>query len=93
VTFNEDFMTEDYLVLAQIAYDLQDASEELSKLKEMFSPNVKIDENEFRVNMARLYAHLNSAWNIRNLNGKVLESTDKTTRIHWKKFPKDIDPL
>jgi hypothetical protein len=86
-------MTKDYVVLAQIGYDLQDASEELSKITEMMHPNKEIDEDAFNVRMAHLYSHLNAAWNIRNLTGDDLECADGNKIDSWKEFPKDLTPL
>ncbi len=86
-------MTKDYAVLAQIAFDLQDASEELSKIIEMIRPPDEIDEDEFNVRMAHLYSHLNAAWNVRNTTGDALEFADKRQRNSWKRFPEDLQPL
>ena len=86
-------MTKDYVVLAQLDYDLQDASEELSKITELIHPNVEIDEEEFNVRMAHLYSHLNAAWNIRNLSSDDLESADEEQLELWKEFPRDLKPL
>jgi hypothetical protein len=86
-------MTKDYVVLAQIAYDLQDASEELSAIIELIRPNEEIDEDEFNVRFAHLYWHLNSAWNVRNLSDKDLDSANSEQSNLWGKFPKDLNPL
>lgn len=86
-------MTKNYIVLAQIAYNLQDAGEELSKIIEMIRPNEEIDENEFNVRMAHLYNHLNTAWNVRNLDSDDFESANEEQLNLWKKFPKDMTPL
>lgn len=48
-------MTNDYVVIAQIAYDLQDASEELPAIMELIEPNKEIDEDEFNIRIAHLY--------------------------------------
>lgn len=86
-------MTKDYVVIAQIAYDLQDASEELSAIIELIRPNEEIDEDEFNVRFAHLYSHLNAAWNVRNLSSEELESADGEQSDAWKEFPKDLKPL
>ncbi len=86
-------MTEDYVVQAHISYDLQDASEELSKLIEMIRPGEAIDEGEFNVVFAHLYWHLNSAWNARNLTSDDLESAHGERMNLLGQFPSDIKPL
>ncbi len=86
-------MTKDYLVLAQIGYDLRDAIEELQKIIELSHPNTEFDEDEFNVRMAHLYSHLNTAWNVRNLVEKDLETADGNQLNLWKEFPKDITPM
>lgn len=83
-------MTEDYNVRAQIAYNLQDAQEELSHLIQAFHPESDIDEDEFRVGMAHLYSHLNTAWNMRNASGKDFEAAGGEQLRAWKQFPTDI---
>ncbi len=86
-------MTKDYVVIAQIAYDLQDANEELLEIMELIRPDVEIDEDEFNVRMAHLYSHLNSAWNCRNLTSDDLDSADGHQLDLWKRFPEDLKPL
>lgn len=86
-------MNKNYLVLAQISYDLHDASEQLSEIIKLIQPDAEIDENEFKWRMAHLYSHLNTAWNIHNLTNEVLESADGKQLDLWKEFPKDLKPL
>jgi hypothetical protein len=86
-------MTKDYVVVAKIAYDLQDASDELSEIMELFRPNIEIDEEEFKWRMAHLYNHLNTAWNVRNLSDNELEFADGKQIDLWKEFPKDLEPM
>jgi hypothetical protein len=86
-------MTNDYVVIAQIAYDSQDASEELSAIMELIEPNKEIDEEEFNVRFAHLYSHLNAAWNVRNLSSDDLESAVEKQLDLWKEFPTDLKPL
>ena len=86
-------MTNDPVVLAQIAYDLQDASEELSAIIELIRPDKEIDEDEFNVRFAHLYWHLNSAWSVRNLIGEDLDSANDEQLNLWGEFPKDLKPL
>jgi len=86
-------MTKDYVVIAKIANDLQDASDELSEIMELFRPNIGVDEDEFKWRMAHLYSHLNVAWNVRNLSFEELNSADGKQIDLWKEFPKDLEPM
>jgi hypothetical protein len=88
-----EYMTEDYLVLAEMSYDLRDASEELSKIIDLISPDGIFDQSEFDVKFAHLFWHLNKAWNIRNLTNKDLESADGKQLNSWAQFPTDLKPL
>jgi hypothetical protein len=86
-------MNQDYAVRAYIAWNLDDAREELAGIIEMFRPESEIDEDEFTVRMAHLYKHLNTAWNIRNVTGDDLDSADGVRLDSWGRFPTDIKPL
>ena len=86
-------MTNDYCVNASIAYDLSDAKEDLDAIIDLFRPNEKVDEAEFRVRMAHLYYHLNLAWNKRNLTDNELEITDGKGLNRLAQFPLDITPM
>ncbi len=82
----------DYEVVASISYDLSDAQEDLTKIIELFDyKNELYDEDEFRVRMAHLFWHLNSAWHTRNITAKDLENADGKQMNLWGKFPKDIE--
>lgn len=83
-------MMNDYVVRAHCSYNLEDALEELQAINELVQPNVEIDAEDFRVRMAHLYWHLNSAWNCRNLTSEELEKVDNN---EVGKFPTDIEPL
>jgi len=86
-------MNRDYETLAYISWNLEDAIEQLTEISEMITPNAEIDEGEFNVKMADLYGHLNTAWNIRHLNGDDLSSADGKQLDLWKRFPADLNPL
>ena len=84
----------DYEVLASIVYDLSDAQEDLAEIIELFDfKKESYDEDEFRVKMAHLYWHLNSAWNMRKITAEDLENADGKQMNLWGEFPKDIKPL
>jgi hypothetical protein len=86
-------MTNDYCVNASIAYDLTDAREDIDSIIELFNPNERVDESEFRVRMAHLYFHINSAWNKRNLTDDELEIAGGEACNRLAQFPLDIKPL
>jgi hypothetical protein len=86
-------MTNDYCVNASIAYDLSDAREDLESIINLFQPNEKVDEVEFRVRMSHLSYHINLAWNKRNLTDNELELTDGKGLNRLAQFPLDITPL
>ena len=86
-------MNPDYTVMAAISYNLEDALEELAQISEMFRPDAEVDESEFKVRMAHLYGHLNTAWNMRYTSEADLESADSEQRNAWSRFPTDIDPF
>jgi hypothetical protein len=83
-------MMDDYVVRAHCSYNLEDALEELQAINELVRPNVIIDAEDFKVRMAHLYWHLNTAWNCRNLTSTALEVADDD---EMGKFPNDLDPI
>jgi hypothetical protein len=86
-------MKQDYNVRAQIAYNLEDAHEELTRIIELIRPDSEIDEDEFKVRMAHLYKHLNTAWNMRNMSGDEIDSANGERLDAWGCFPHDLEPL
>ena len=86
-------MMDDPVARAHCSYNLGDALEDLKAIDEMVRPNVEIDEEYFRVRMAHLYWHLNSAWNARNLSSDELERADGNRLNELGKFPNDLDPI
>ena len=51
------------LIWENIAYDLEDALEELKRLTKIISSSNRPDEVEFQIAMQHIYHHLNFAWN------------------------------
>ncbi|MCD9185866.1 MAG: hypothetical protein LUM44_05505 [Pyrinomonadaceae bacterium] len=73
---------------------MSDAKEDLEEIIEMFDPQKEFyEEEEFKVRMAHLYRHLNSAWNRRNITAEQLENADGMKTNIWGEFPKDIKPI
>ncbi|HEV2800904.1 MAG TPA: hypothetical protein VGW12_10430 [Pyrinomonadaceae bacterium] len=84
-------MKQDYETRAYIAWNLEDAHEELTRILDGISPDKEIDEDEFRVRMAHLYSHLNTAWNVRNASASDLDSAGGKQLNSWMRFPEDIE--
>lgn len=86
-------MNQDYEVCAYIAWNLDDACEELSQIIEMIRPDAEIDEAEFKSRLTHLYSHLNTAWNVRNESSDSINAASAEKLQAWKLFPKDINTL
>lgn len=86
-------MSRDYETRAYIAWNLEDAHEELSRILAEMRLAAEVDEAEFSIRMAHLYGHLNTAWNVRNMNASDIDSAGGEKLEEWKKFPKDIEPV
>ena len=74
---------------AQLMSELEDAHEHLGSLISEMNRDGKIDVESYAVDVAHIYAHLNRAWNTRNI-------TDDVTEEQWEEgrsFPSDLEPL
>ncbi len=72
---------------AMLIYELDDAKEHLEALIKKMSQD-EIDEQEFRILMGHIYAHLNRACNSRN------DQTEDLMQEKWdeySQFPSDIE--
>lgn len=49
-----------------LMYELDDAREALEKLVNEMKDDPEFSEEQFRIDLGHIYAHLNSAWHIRN---------------------------
>ena len=70
-------------------HELADAYEHLGDLIKEMQEQGKIEVESYAVDLAHVYAHLNSAWNSRNFEGEM-------TYEDWEKFrsyPGDLEPL
>jgi hypothetical protein len=56
-------MNKDYIL-----FHLNEACEELTRTIQELQDNSEYDTEEFKVAMAHLYNHINTAWNARNLS-------------------------
>ena len=72
---------------ASLMYELDDLKEHLESLVDQMTESGKIEVEEYQIQIGHLYAHLNRAWNTRNLIGDIKE----TDLENLTKFPKDIE--
>ncbi len=72
-----------------ILYELDEAKEHLESLIKELSENEVISDEEFRIYMGHIYAHLNRAWNSRNQEKGI---SDENWEI-MSKFPSDLEPV
>jgi hypothetical protein len=67
---------------------VDDLCEHLDTLAKTMADNGAIDEEDFRVQVAHAYAHLNRIWNSRD------DGSEDGRRLHeFSKFPTDIEPI
>lgn len=83
-------MNPDYETLAYMAWNLGEAQEELSRLLDALRPGAEFDEAEFRVGMAHLFSHLNTAWNVRNASASEIDAASGERINAWMCFPDDL---
>lgn len=69
--------------------ELADAHEHLGSLIQEATENEEYTEEEFRIDLGHVYAHLNRAWYRRHVS-------DDLTEADWNvasAFPHDLEPL
>jgi hypothetical protein len=74
---------------ASLMYELEDAHEHLGKLIIAMNTDADYGDEEFRIDLGHVYAHLNRAWNRRNNPEKIPED-------QWSvasRFPEDLEPV
>jgi len=70
-------------------YELADAHEHLGTLLKDIEGDPEFSEEELRIHLGHIYAHLNRAWRSRLIPGGMTET-------EWEKgrgFPNDIQPI
>lgn len=72
-----------------LLFELDDAKEHLESLINQLNESSAIDEEDFKVQLSHVYAHINRSWNLRNLNHDL--SSEENDLL--SQFPKDIVPL
>lgn len=75
---------------ALLVQGIADAQEHLASLIGQMSRDGTIEDEDFAVQVAHAYAHINRAWNARNHTGE--EMTDEQWDA-FSKFPQDIEPI
>jgi hypothetical protein len=70
-------------------YELEDAKEHLETLITQLNEKGEIDEEDFKIQLSHIYAHVNRSWNIRNLKSDF--SARESALL--SQFPSDIEPL
>jgi hypothetical protein len=78
------------LIWDNIAYNLEDALDELQKLDKRISSGDMPDEVEIQFAMEHIYHHLNFAWNTRHDSIENHAGMSKEQFIQWGKFPEDL---
>ncbi len=71
---------------AMMSYNLEEVVEHLQELSNLVIPDASIDEEEFKVYMGHIYAHLNRIWNQRNHIGDISDEQLE----QYSEFPVDI---
>lgn len=70
--------------------ELDDASEHLAEMIDDLANDVDYDEENFRIALGHIYAHLNRAWNNRHT---ASDEYDSNTWFEARQFPDDLEPL
>ena len=80
---------EDPAEWAALMYELEDARDHLGDLVKQMLEAGAIDEAEYSVNLGHVFAHLNRAWNTRNLKQVSQESRQGS----YSEYPTDLEPV
>jgi len=80
----------DPVAWAMLIDELEDAQKRLGDLILRMTP----DESDFRVELARVYGHLNRAWNLRDKADPLQEGPrNPAYDTAARAFPADLEPL
>lgn len=80
---------EDPVAWALFLQGLEDGSEHLAKLVKDLASDPGYGEEELRIDLGHVFAHLNRAWNSRHI---PCEMTDDQWE-ELRRFPADLEPL
>ncbi|RDS81779.1 hypothetical protein DWU99_15220 [Dyella psychrodurans] len=67
--------------------ELEDAKEHLANLIKEIEEDVTYDENNLRIDLGHVYAHLNRAWR------RSMRALDRGDRDFASRFPDDLKPI
>lgn len=76
---------------AMLMYELDDAHEHLATLIQQMSNEPGFCEDEFRIHLGHVFAHLNRAWCMRN--DTEGDSLDDKEWAETMLFPTDLKPI
>ncbi len=85
--------TSDPVAWARLVHDLEDAREHLSDLLLRITDHALYGEPELRVDLGHVYAHLNRAWNLRNVPDAASRGFGPDEWDAWSRFPTDLAPV
>ena len=81
----------DPVAWALLMDELEDAQDAIKALLKDANSEAEYGEEEFRVDMAHAFMHLNRAWHCRNATST--QHDDNAIWDKWAQYPTDLDPL
>ena len=86
-------MNQAYVTRAYVAWNLEEASEQLGRIVAGMAPDAEVDEADLRIALAHVYDHLNTAWNSRNATADETAQPSRAQFDQWRRFPKDLETV
>ena len=80
---------ENPIAWAQLMFELRDAHEHLGQLISDMDRDERIDIESYTIDLGHIYAHLNRAWNTREIKDEVSEAQWELGRA----YPTDLEPI
>lgn len=80
---------QDPVAWALFLHGLEDGAEHLADLVKKIADDPAYGEEELRVDLGHVFAHLNRAWNSRNIPKEL----DDAQWEELRRFPNDLEPL
>jgi hypothetical protein len=74
-----------------VSFHLKEAQEAIQQLIVDLEQNPDYDDVEFRIDIAHLYNHINTAWNARDVADEETSELTDDLFYQWRAFPTDID--
>jgi len=81
--------TQNPIAWTQLCYELSDAAEHIETLLKEMNSSSDFSVEDFQVQVSHIYAHLNRAWNSREIGDGLSDAEWETFRA----FPTDITPV